>query len=283
MLDFRRKRYSQGVSPPRQHWRVGWIVFLVGLLVILGSQADRVGAIFRLLGEPAQTEQQGGDWSASHADGTQAPSAVSVAQSVRQSLPASPQAPVHKTSQAASDSSPRELLRVYGLEEAFLARLTEAKDSLDQQSEGLLKLLYRVRSFSLKDMERWSQGRPDPTYWTGDYGQHRGEVFRLSGQAVSVTVLRPSHTVAERFEMAEYYRCEMLLGGGREPAVVYAAKIPRRWRSGGPINERAGALGLYIGDTARKTGGPRSPVFVAQRIAWYPACLLYTSPSPRDS
>ena len=276
MLDFRRRSETSGPFTPRQQWRLWWAVMLVGVIVVLGFHGSRLAGVARL---GSGASEEGGPAARAIAQRRPGPvesqaSAAPGGQRIAGSFVSTAHGSAEPSLPPALGSGPREVLRAYGLDDAFWAGLRDGRPWHADEDEILLKVLYRVRGFALADIEGWSRGPPEPATLAASPADHRGEIFRLAGEVVSVSAVRPARDVAERFELPEYYACELLLADGGQPAVVFTPKVPKAWRAGGSVRQRAGAFGLFL-----KVGQPTpdakpTPIFVAQRLAWHPPTLL---------
>ncbi|MHB1035608.1 MAG: hypothetical protein ACYC35_03010 [Pirellulales bacterium] len=175
-----------------------------------------------------------------------------------------------KTSDARTDS--RTLLALAGIGEDQFGKLTDGQPLDAGQREILLRIMYRVRNLATGQIERWTRGATREELLRRPAAS-RGNFFRLSGRVVAVSVETLPGDLAERFEMPRYYRCDLVTGEAREPSVVFTPTVPRAWAIGKPIDERVGGFGLFL-----KLGPPQGnrpqPMFVAERIAWYPATGL---------
>lgn len=169
-------------------------------------------------------------------------------------------------------SGPRGLLEAYGIDQSHFDRLSDGTAWHESEDELLLRIMFRLRDFRLVDMEGWAKPLSKMADLAGKPGDHRGELFRLSGRVERLALCQPVAEVVERFQLKKYYRCQFLLGPQREPAILFAEKVPRAWATDRPMDERAGALGMFL----KLAGDARQPVpvFVASRVAWYPATVL---------
>jgi hypothetical protein len=90
---------------------------------------------------------------------------------------------------------------------------------------------------------------------------------------VTVELCTAPAPLAQRFGFEHYYRCELKLSGSATPVVVYTRLVPEAWREGVEIPQRGGALGIFLKLSSTDPALP-APLFVAPRLAWYPAGLL---------
>lgn len=208
---------------------------------------------------------------------------------------AAPRAAEPQASPAGPASSPRELLELLGVSD-WLDRAADGGDFPPAGNELLWRSLYAVRRLPLVDIDRWRRSeklddlRASPE-------KFRGEIITLTGTIVGFTRHEPPAEAAERFDLAAYYRCEIEVGPRRDRAIVYAPRVPERWRADEPLAERVGVEGMFImladedalaaahpqgkseKDDARSPGeGEKEdkspPILVARRVAWYPATPL---------
>ena len=170
-------------------------------------------------------------------------------------------------------SSPRELLELAGIGPDQFERLTDGVAWQATEDEVLLKILFRLGRFRLAEIEGWARDDPEPAELAEDPSARRGEMFRLRGRVVRAEVVRLPADEAERFELNEYYRCELVLEQKAAPAIVFARTLPRAGTTGGPVDARSGALGMFL-KAGRDDQRRWRPVFAARRIAWYPPTRL---------
>jgi hypothetical protein len=167
-------------------------------------------------------------------------------------------------------ASSREMLELLRVAD----RLRAVSDDADFPPEGddlLYRLLYAVRRFRLGDLDRWQQSELSVDALRKDAPRYRGDVVALTGTVTRVTRHDLPAEIAEQFDLARYYRCEMDLADSESRAVIYALAVPRQWLSAKKLHARSGVKGLFV----RLTGDdPAAPVLVAKRVAWYPDTFL---------
>jgi len=238
-------------------WRVvrpasgsrGWVVFCLAIVVVacgccslgVGSDARAQLVADRLLDEPAEDAIQPGP--------NEGEEAI---------------------------CGPRELLQMLGIDDSHFDLLADGRPWQAGEDEILMRVMFRFRDgrFPLADIERWARGKFDLAELVENPDAARGQIYRLAGRAISVEIVQPSPEMAARFEFERYYRCRLLLGERKQPAIVFTPAAPRAWQvSAGRIEERASALGLFLKLAAGEVQEPL-PVFVAPRVAWHPPGLL---------
>jgi len=170
-------------------------------------------------------------------------------------------------------SDPRDLLRMYGIDDSHFDALIDGRPMHADEQETLMRVMFRLRDFPRADIERWAHRKFDPVGLAKSPDAERGQIYYLEGSVTSIEVLRPLEEVAERFELDRYYRSEFLLDNCRQPAVVFTRTVPKAWQKGGPVDQPATAYGVFL-KLGRDDVKAPLPMFVAPRIAWHPATAL---------
>jgi hypothetical protein len=165
--------------------------------------------------------------------------------------------------------SSRDLLELYGVGDQQLATFTDRSDVESSEHEALLRVLQTARRFTFGDWYRWRQTKLPWSTWSEDSKTVRGDVFQLNGTCTKVTLEAVPDDLAERFDLARYWRCEFTLDEDQQPAIVYALAVPNAWSDGAKPPQPSGAKGIFI-KLAGADGQAPTPVFVAARAAWYP-------------
>jgi len=306
MLDFRRQSQKPSFLTGSNRWRLFGLVMAVGLVVIFGFQARQIANILRFLAGSGEHAGRSGASEDSldtrlplkppthEIPGTftstpTAPVKPAAAQTAQERGPSVPAAVLGAS--VPQQSGAKDLLRVYGLD-AQLAKLADGRPWQEGEDETLWKVMYRLRSFPLVDVERWSRGKPDLAELAKNPGPHRGDIFQLAGRMVAAAGIDVDPGVSDRFQLDQYYRCEITLDDGGK-AVVFSPVIPKAWKEddpaalpgmralagaawkpGSPAGQPAGALAMFL-KLGEKTGAAQpAPIFVAQRMAWHPPTLL---------
>lgn len=173
------------------------------------------------------------------------------------------------SARAQTISGSRDLLALYGADDGVVQQFVDGRSIADDEREALWKMLYAARRFSLVEIDRWTQRDVTIEQLTASPNDLRGKLCHLEGVLADVAVEQPDATAAERFELPQYSRCRVLVGRSDDSVTVYAITAPKAWPNGASAQQaRVGFDGIYV-----KLGGPDDepqPVFVAQRIAWYP-------------
>ncbi|HET6878647.1 MAG TPA: hypothetical protein VFI31_00650, partial [Pirellulales bacterium] len=170
------------------------------------------------------------------------------------------------------NSSPRGMLELLGAA-GWLDRASDGEVIPPEGDELLWRSLYAVRRFSLLDIDRWSKSGVTPRDILDAPENFRGEMVAWRGTVFRVARYEPPAEAAERFDLPGYYRCEMEVGEERDRVIVYALAVPKTWRSGDALDERAGVKGLFT-VLAGGEGESSTPVLIARRLAWYPPTPL---------
>ena len=169
--------------------------------------------------------------------------------------------------------NPRQMFRALNVDDRYFDRLADGKPLSADETETLLRVLFRLRVFPLTDLERWALASDGLAEAVADPKKSRGEVFHLQGRVLNVEPVIPPADAAQRYEVAKYFRCRVELDSSPELADVYTENVPAQWQAGGAPDASVAAFGVFL-KTAEKTGdGPRL-VFAAPRLAWYPDSLL---------
>jgi hypothetical protein len=170
--------------------------------------------------------------------------------------------------------SSRDLLELYGLGDEQLAAFSDRGDIERSEREALLRVLVVARRFTFGDWYRWRRTKLPWSTWSEDSKGVRGDVFQLNGSCTKATLEVVPDDLAQRFDLARYWRCEFTLdefqgGDGQQPAIVYALAVPKAWKDQATPPQSSGAKGIFL-KLAGAEGASPTPVFVAARAAWYP-------------
>ena len=165
-------------------------------------------------------------------------------------------------------SGPRELLESLGVDQTHFDSLANGRNLDGNEQVALLKLLFAVRRFGIAEVERWADRTSTLNEVFARPDDFRGEILHLSGMVTRVAIEKPSPETAARYEMPQYYCCDVLLGEARLPATIYAHAVPSAWKIGAEMTERIGCWGFFV--KLAGTGDSPRLVFAAQRVAWYP-------------
>lgn len=174
-----------------------------------------------------------------------------------------PAAPIQTT-------GPRDVLRQFGIDDSRFDQFVDGRLLHVDEQETLLRVLYRLDDLRLEDIDHWIHKRLDLDTLVKDARAQCGQVFPIRGRVLRVDVEHPLPEVVERFEMKEYYCCEIELAESRQVVLVYAQAVPKAWQAGGAIDQRGGAQGFFLKLGSTDAARPR-PIFAARRVAWYPA------------
>ena len=142
----------------------------------------------------------------------------------------------------------------------------DAKD--DAAAQVLGRLLMRVGTFSPLDVRTWTRVDATPADLIAQPDRFRGEFVRFDGTLASYAPLTLPADAARRYELENFFRCELRTADG-SPIIVYARSVPRRWTLAKSEGERASVTGLFIKLDPAAEGGA-APVLVADRIGWHP-------------
>jgi hypothetical protein len=166
-------------------------------------------------------------------------------------------------------SSPREMFRALGVDDAHFDRLADGQPLGARENETLWRVLFRLRAFASADIERWALSGDELAAAVRQPEKSRGTIFRLDGRVTDVEPIRPPSEAVQRYELARYFRCRLELGSPPELADVYTENVPAEWQKGARPNVSGGARGVFL-KCAEKIGGRPLLIFAARRLAWYP-------------
>lgn len=176
------------------------------------------------------------------------------------------------TPRPATTISARELLELYGVDESYFRGLIDGRPLHDDESEALLRTVYTLRRLRALDLHRAQHSALPVAEIVADPAGQRGQLALLTGRVKQVTAIRLLPELVDRFELDQYYRCELELEDEAAMAIVYCAKIPAAWQSAGAESQRVSAWGFFLKNEGA-ADAPR-PVFVAPRLAWHPPTPL---------
>jgi hypothetical protein len=170
-------------------------------------------------------------------------------------------------------SNSRELLESLGVEESHFRLLVDGQPLDASEQEPLLRVLYAIRKCPLVEIERFARTNFRPSDIREAGHELRGEIFRLRGEVKRVTIEKPLAEAVDRYELKQFYRCQVLLREHATPATIVALAVPKAWPLDQDISERISCLGFYLKLAPGEADAPQ-PVFATQRLAWHPDGML---------
>ncbi|HEV7224916.1 MAG TPA: hypothetical protein VGN42_19585 [Pirellulales bacterium] len=201
--------------------------------------------------------------------GSTAASRIAAAEDKSAPQPSAAKQPVENDKRAPPIADAKEMLELFGVDESKLRAFRDGRPIGPDEEEALWRMLFAARRFGAAEVQRWTHPEKDVGRLSAHPEEFRGEIIEFEGRATNLTIEKPLPEVVERFDLPKFYRCELAIGEERLPATVYALAVPKAWRADQPMNERASVRGFFI-KLAGDEGAWRRPVFVAQRVAWYP-------------
>ncbi len=164
-------------------------------------------------------------------------------------------------------ASARQML--INVDNSELSRFIDRQPLATDDEETLYKILYRWPAFGQDDVERLQKTDVTWQELVDDPKAHRVEIFRLVGRVKQVDKQQLLPETASRLEYDHYYQVTFALEHAPNPVLICAREVPKAWKIGEPIDERASCFGLFI-----KVGDSSGPdpelVFAVQRVAWHP-------------
>lgn len=171
----------------------------------------------------------------------------------------------------ASEPTVRELMEWRGVGNDVWEQFVEG-ELLDVQQVPLLRVLYAVDRLPPLDTLP-PRAKQTLTALVDQPAEHRGDWLAITGKIERLTAIDLPEDLAERFELARYYRCEVRIEDPSSLVVVCTAHVPQAWQDGAPAGERVSCEGCFV---ALVPGEDEStqPLFVAPRLAWHAATVL---------
>lgn len=157
-------------------------------------------------------------------------------------------------------------------ETGALKKLEDGRPRADDERGVLWRVLIAMRQLSYEEQHAWSRGKPPEKLLT-DPADYRGEIFTLAGRATQIEQVKLDPDDAQRYQLQTYWRVHLRLDAPADRSVtVDTLDVPQKWKTLDQLDERASTLACFLKNTG--AGEHAGSVFVAQRIAWFPANLL---------
>tara|TARA_Y100001933_G_scaffold107803_2_gene108064 strand:- start:2090 stop:3736 length:1647 start_codon:yes stop_codon:yes gene_type:complete len=169
---------------------------------------------------------------------------------------------------------PREILADVGIKAEQLRDIYHVESPLEETDTRtlILRLLYRLARMPQRNLEYWAQKneRPENALWNG--ATPIGDVFALRGVLREINAFTLNDADQMKFGKKQVFRCQLSLpsSAGTRPAILYTSTVPIRLPLDEPVDAACGALAIFAGNDDA-TG---NPLFIADRLAWYPDSLL---------
>ncbi|MHB8902341.1 MAG: hypothetical protein ACYC6Y_26580 [Thermoguttaceae bacterium] len=175
---------------------------------------------------------------------------------------------------SAAELGPQGLFEAGGIGKEQLDGIANGQPWQASGNETLRRMLYRIeKDVRPGDLERWSSGEAELARLAADPEPHRFDVFRLRGRVLLAEPYRLSSKEGDAGSLASIWRCRMQLDGQAQPIDVFAARVPKGWKIGTPIEEPSGALAFFLKTSKGSDAGPAA-FFLADRMAWHPPTFL---------
>ena len=181
---------------------------------------------------------------------------------------------------AAADEKPapiadaREMLELFGVDPSYFKALVDGRPVGPDEEESLWRVLFAVRRFTPGQIFEWTKPPAALEQAIEAPEEFRGAIIELAGRVKRLAVEKPLAEVVDRFNLPQFYRCELEIGKDHRPVTVYSLAVPKAWKAGKPLDERCGVRGFFLKLGEDDGQGGRQPVFAAQRVAWYPETYL---------
>ncbi len=159
---------------------------------------------------------------------------------------------------------------------SFRAALSNVDDSdlaglkdhepLDPADPTLRKVFYQMPRVGLDQLERFAaaNNQVDLSSLAEDPESHRLVLLPLAGRVTEVSLVKLPAELARYSEFAHYFLVTFTPQGSKTSVLIHALKIPRAWKPGQELNEKASCLAAFL-----KVGDSQL-LFASPRIAWLP-------------
>lgn len=176
-------------------------------------------------------------------------------------------------------SSPDALLDGFEITAAKFAALVPGQGmEANASSQRLLsRVLFRLPNISLALLDRWTTADADVSSWGTDEVSKRRQFFTQTGRILQLEEVAMSERDVLLWNFKSYFRCHVVLGGAKTPAVVYARDVPQAWLPGEPLDEAISFTGMYLAPGEANDGVAMPPMFAVDRLAWHADTLLGSS------
>ena len=181
---------------------------------------------------------------------------------------------VYAQDRAKSDSRPaqnaREMLQVMRIDESQL-RFFVDDQPIEQETEALERLLFRLPSFAQAQLDRWSKPITELSMMLRDPDSYRFDLFEIRGTIASVAEIEVLPEMVTRLGFRSYYR--LVIAHDDIQSIAFVRRVPAAWQSAlgskTPIRETVRLQGLLLKRVTE--GDQKMLVLAANRLAWYPS------------
>lgn len=170
-------------------------------------------------------------------------------------------------------ANPRALFRMLGVGDEYFNRLIDGRPIEGDETESLLRIMFRLRMFPPLDVDRWAMSAEDLAKVVRQPNEFRGSIFLLRGRVLEVERLSPATEAAQRYELFKYFRCRLQLDSPERIVEIYTENVPEIWQQGVKPNVPGGARGVFL-KLGKPSDGQPTLIFATGRLAWYPDDLL---------
>ncbi len=189
---------------------------------------------------------------------------------------AEPQSSIEASTQA-NDFGPiensRQLFSALEMTDEQFSKFHDGRLLDENEFEPLLQSLHALLQFPTAKIHEWTKRNVLSSQLNGSPEESRGELFHFEGRLKRVTRVEPPAKLAERFDIALLYRCEIeLQDGGR--AEVFTKVVPDGWKLGESIDENVSFDGAFLKVARMQSEAPQELIFVTKRVAWHPPTNL---------
>ena len=166
--------------------------------------------------------------------------------------------------------TPRDLLRIMQIDDSLLGQFIDDRPVEPDEREPLLRLLFRLPSFSQVDIERWTKPLAETKSLAAICSDHRFEFVEVRGVVERIELQTIIPELVERLGFSNYYR--LTISHGTRVSLVFVRKLPTSWeanlRAGKEIREPVRVQGLLL--KKQQLGEKTGLVLAASQIHWFP-------------
>lgn len=171
-------------------------------------------------------------------------------------------------------ATPREMLRIMRVDDSLLDQFVDDRPVDSSEQEALLRLLFRVPSFTQVDLNRWEKPLPKGILSHSIslqqlLAQHRFDVLAWKGNVKTIQRRQVIPELVERLGFDEFFEVTIQQSG--LSAQVFVRDLPDAWKNVSAqqsIREFVRVQGLLL--KKHNVADQEQLVLVAPKIQWYP-------------
>lgn len=160
-----------------------------------------------------------------------------------------------------------DLLQLYGVTGADLARFADPSAPSPQRELILLRTLFHLPRFTAAEWDAWRTSGPTLEQVAASPDAFRGSALHVSGTCRHMIVRAVAEQQAEQLEFRKYFELEITTPDPALAVRAYVRQIPQAW-SEGALAEPVALDGVLLDRTAESDA--TTLVVAAPRVAWHP-------------